>query len=446
MLSAAENERLTRVGPGTPMGELMRRYWQPIAVTSELNTRPTKAAPHPGEDLVLYRDRSGEYGLIDRFCPHRRVDLSYGIPEEHGLRCMYHGWMMDETGQCIEQPFEETVHPDGRFKEKVKVAAYPVQELGGLLWAYMGPEPAPLLPRWDLLVWDNVLRDIGVVVLPCNWLQCVENAVDPVHTEWLHINLTSAVLEREGVIADRSEMPRRPHRKIGLDRYENGVIKRRVVEGTTEQDREWTVGHPIIFPTWVSIINGFQMRVPVDDTHTLNFFYHVYVPPEGVELEPQEEIPGYDVPYVGEDGRYLQNFIVAQDSSAWVTQGPIADRTREKLGQSDVGVIMYRKLLEEQMRLVEDGADPMNTFRDPRRERGPLHVRRVPRSGRAAGEGHPAARRRVHVRCHVRRARPGDEQARPQVSRAGTVPIAFTAEETFAQAAAIAPPPGRGSG
>ena len=311
----------------------------------------------------------------------------------------------------------------------------------GRTWA----QPAPLLPRWDLLVWDNVLRDIGVVVLPCNWLQCVENAVDPVHTEWLHINLTSAVLEREGVIADRSEMPRRPHRKIGLDRYENGVIKRRVVEGTTEQDREWTVGHPIIFPTWVSIINGFQMRVPVDDTHTLNFFYHVYVPPEGVELEPQDEIPCYDVPYVGEDGRYLQNFIVAQDSSAWVTQGPIADRTREKLGQSDVGVIMYRKLLEEQMRLVEDGADPMNTFRDPaenevlytfdeyrapgeRPEKGILQLGGAFMSVAMSGERDPETGR--HVRSLTGRYSP----------------IAFTAEETFAQAAAIPSPPARGSG
>ena len=361
MLSAAENERLTRVGPGTPMGELMRRYWQPIGVTSELNARPTKPVRILGEDLVLYRDRSGEYGLIDRYCAHRRVDLSYGIPEEHGLRCMYHGWMFDADGQCIEQPFEETVHPDGRFKEKVR-ALLSVQE-GRVAVGIHGPGSLPCCRLGTCWLGQRAgasaswcCRATGSSALKRG---------DPVHTEWLHVNLTSAVLEREGSIADRSEMPRRPHRKIGLDRYENGVIKRRVVEGTTEQDREWTVGHPIIFPTWVSIINGFQMRVPVDDTHTLNFFYHVYVPPEGVELEPQEEIPGYEVPYVGEDGRYLQNFVVAQDSSAWVTQGPIADRTREKLGQSDVGVIMYRKLLEEQMRLVEDGVDPMNTFRDP---------------------------------------------------------------------------------
>mgnify|MGYP001189688846 CR=1 FL=1 len=200
MLSAQDNERLTRVTRGTPMGELMRRYWQPVAITSELKSRRAMPVRILGEDLVLYEDRSGTYGLIGRFCPHRRVDLSYGIPEEHGLRCMYHGWMMNETGQCIEQPFEETVHPDGRFKEKVRVDAYPVQELGGLMWAYLGPQPVPLLPRWDLLVWDNVLRDIGTTMLPCNWLQCMENSLDPVHTEWLHVYQTNHVLEREGSI------------------------------------------------------------------------------------------------------------------------------------------------------------------------------------------------------------------------------------------------------
>ena len=111
MLNIQENEKLSRVGQGTPMGELMRRYWHPIAAAGELDVRPTKAVRLLGEDLVLYKDKSGTLGLIERACPHRRVDLSYGIPEEHGLRCMYHGWMMDETGQCIEQPFEETVHP-----------------------------------------------------------------------------------------------------------------------------------------------------------------------------------------------------------------------------------------------------------------------------------------------------------------------------------------------
>ena len=434
MLSTTENERLTRVGPDTPMGELMRRYWQPVAVTSELNARPTHSVRILGEDLVLYRDRSGEYGLIDRYCAHRRVDLSYGIPEEHGLRCMYHGWMFDAEGQCIEQPFEETVHPDGRFKEKVRLTSYPAQELGGLIWAYLGPAPAPLLPRWDLLVWDNVLRDIGVTVLPCNWLQCMENSLDPVHTEWLHVYQTSTVLEREGAIADRSELPRRAHQKIGFDRYANGLVKKRVVEGTTESDPEWTVGHPIIFPNWLGGTTGFQMRVPIDDTHTWHILYNVYVPPEGVELEPQEEIPGYDVPYADEEGRAAVNFVIGQDTMAWWTQGPIARRELEKLGQSDIGIIMYRKLLEEQMRVVEDGVDPMNTFRDPSEN----EVIFTFDEHRAPGERRLKGRRRIGGAFQAVAMSGEQDPDTGKLVRSPTGkygPIARMAEEIFARAA-----------
>ena len=202
MLTAEQNARLTEVGPGTPMGELMRRYWQPIAAETELEENPTKEVRLLGEDLVLYKDRSGQYGLIDRFCAHRRVNLAYGIPEERGLRCMYHGWRYDETGQCIEQPFEETVRPEARFKDKIKLKGYPAEALGGMIFAYMGPAPAPLLPRWDAMVWDNVVRDVTLAILPSNWLQCVENSLDPVHTEWIHSYLTEYLRERKGAGVD----------------------------------------------------------------------------------------------------------------------------------------------------------------------------------------------------------------------------------------------------
>jgi 5,5'-dehydrodivanillate O-demethylase len=151
MLSVEMNERLTRVGAGTPMGELMRRYWHPIAAVPELNrTSPTKAVRLLGEDLTLYQDRSGTYGLIDDRCPHRRMNMEYGITEEHGLWCAYHGWLFDETGQCEETPAEA---PDSTFKERVK--AYPVEALGGLIFAYLGPQPVLLLPRWEWLVDDH---------------------------------------------------------------------------------------------------------------------------------------------------------------------------------------------------------------------------------------------------------------------------------------------------
>jgi 5,5'-dehydrodivanillate O-demethylase oxygenase subunit len=393
MLTTNENERLTQVGPGTPMGELFRRYWHPIAATGELAERPTKSIRLLGEDLVLYKDRSGTYGLIDALCPHRRVDLSYGIPEEQGLRCMYHGWMFDETGQCVEQPFEETVHPSrvsrpgaepgsreavdkaGGFKEKVKTKAYPVEELGGVLLAYMGPAPAPLVPRWDLFVMDNVVRDVGVTVLPCNWLQCMENSLDPVHVEWLHAYYTNALLDPNG----RADIPQRPqlepwrvrqHGTISFDLFEHGIIKRRTFKaspgdaGTTTADPEWTSGHPIIFPNILRVGSSFEYRVPMDDTHTLHLVFSVYAMPPGVTAPTQETVPYYDVPAVAEDGTCIVDYTLGQDMMAWATQGPIARRELEKLGQSDVGIILFRKLLHEQMAHVERGEDVMNTFRD----------------------------------------------------------------------------------
>ena len=177
------------------MGELMRRYWQPIAALAELDENPVKPVRLLGESLILYRDRKGTLGLIGDTCPHRRISLEYGIPEDGGLRCPYHGWMFSETGQCVEMPAES---PESTFPSRVKITGYPVQEIAGLIFAYLGPDPAPLLPRWDMFVWDNVLRDIGSTIVPCNWLQIVENSLDPTHVEWLHGRFSDYVLERIG--------------------------------------------------------------------------------------------------------------------------------------------------------------------------------------------------------------------------------------------------------
>ena len=366
MLSTAQNERLTQVGAATPMGKLMRRYWHPIAAAGELSERPTKPVRLLGEDLVLYRDKSGTLGLIERFCPHRRVDLSYGIPEEHGLRCMYHGWMMDETGQCIEQPFEETVHPDGRFKEKVKIAGYPVQELAGLVFAYLGPSPAPLLPLWEPLTAESVAYDIAITQLPCNWLQCQENSLDPVHTEWLHSYWTRwqqrAAGITEGVRAESA-----PHERIRFDMFEHGVVKRRILRGLDEDHDLWKVGHPILFPNILQVGAPeritMQLRVPVDDENTLHISIYIFRAAAGVVVPRQDPVPYYYNPLVGDDGRFITNVTFNQDYMAWVTQGRVARRELEKLGESDKGIIMFRKMLNEQMDIVEDGGDPMNVFR-----------------------------------------------------------------------------------
>ena len=369
MLSLQDNERLTRVGPGAPMGALMRRYWHPVAGSSELDREPTKAVRLLGEDLVLYRDRGGNLGLIQESCPHRRVNLLYGIPEQRGLRCPYHGWLFDHTGQCLETPAEA---PDSTFKDRVRIVSYPVQELGGLVFAYLGPEPAPLLPRWDLLVWDNVLRTIGVTTLPSNWLQCMENSVDPVHLEWLHGHYYYYLLERMGRDPGRARSGLKHHTKIGFDLFEYGIIKRRVVEGRSEDDPEWKSGHPVLFPNILKQGGGgrfmLQWRVPVDDVTTYHIDYNVFLPPPGVTVPTADRVPVHDVPLMdGESGRMLTESIISQDFFVWASQGAVVDRTLEHLAQSDKGVILYRRLLSQQMELALDGGDPMNVFRDPER-------------------------------------------------------------------------------
>src|SRR5262249_31736062 len=153
-----DNERLTRVGAGTPMGELLRRYWMPVAALTEFDTRSTKPVRLLGENLVLYKDLRGTFGLIDRQCAHRRADLSYGFAEQCGLRCNYHGWLFDGTGHCLEQPYEDVAAvaaKEARFKDKIQLKSYPVESKAGLIWAYLGPEPVPLVPNWEPFTWKN---------------------------------------------------------------------------------------------------------------------------------------------------------------------------------------------------------------------------------------------------------------------------------------------------
>ncbi len=367
MLDVETNERLARVGPGTPAGNLFRHYWLPIAGSSEFTkAKPTKRVRLLGEDLILYRDRSGTYGLIEEPCAHRRISMYYGIPEEDGLRCPYHGWLYDETGRCLEQPAE----PEGStFKDRVRMTAYPVEELGGLLFAYLGESPAPLLPRWDLFAWNDMYRQIGVTVLPCNWLQAMENSMDQTHVEWLHGYYTNYLGELRADASGEEFKPRkrRQHLRIGFDRFEHGIIKRRIEAGGSEQDDDWQIGHPLVFPfilkTGAAHAPSFQIRVPMDDTHTLHFLYKCYRP--GVPFPAQDQVPVYDIPWQHEDGDAIVDFTLGQDMMAWVTQGDLASRHLEALGQSDTGIILYRQVLEEQLDLVEAGKEPMNVFRDP---------------------------------------------------------------------------------
>ncbi len=378
MLTEEQNRQLTSVEPGTPMGELYRRYWHPVAAVSQMKDRNTRNVRLLGEDMVLYKDRSGKYGLIDPFCPHRRMSMVFGIPEERGLRCAYHGWVYDETGQCIEQPYEETEDPEGNFKDKVNTKAYPVQELSGLIFAYLGRKPEPLLPRWDLYAMEDVDRDIGYAEISCNWLQIMENSLDPVHVEWLHQNFYNYVVDQMG--KKELQRKRQRHEKVGFDVFEHGIVKRRILEGETEESDDWRVGHPMVFPNMLRQGNlgrggaGFQIRVPIDDTHTAHWWYRCYQKKGNPKDQAPEEIPFYKVPVPGLNEEGLPQWDIldnnsGQDIAAWITQGPVVDRTAETLGRSDKGIILYRRQLEEQVGLMEAGKDPMNVFRDPARNK-----------------------------------------------------------------------------
>jgi len=366
MLSQQQQETLTRVGAGTPMGDLLRRYWIPVGASCEVAAGSTVARRLLGEDLVLYRDTEGRPGLIEERCPHRRTSLVHGHVDDAGIRCPYHGWKFDRSGACLEMPAEPSDTP---LLRRVRARAYPVEELGGLLFAYMGPAPAPLLPRYDLFVWGNVLRDVGRALLPCNWLQIMENSVDPYHVEWLHGHHLAHVRESEGESAPTHY--RRKQVKVGFDLFEHGIIKRRVLEGGSEEDDDWKIGHPLVFPIMLRVgshgQHRFQIRVPVDDTHTMHYWYACYRPAQGVTAPPQDDVPLYEVPWRDENGNHIVDFVDGQDIMAWVTQGAIADRTREILGSSDRGIALYRKLLFEQIEVVRGGGDPLGVLRDAQR-------------------------------------------------------------------------------
>jgi 5,5'-dehydrodivanillate O-demethylase len=287
--------------------------------------------------------------------------LAYGIPEEDGLRCPYHGWKFSRSGQCLEQPAEP---PESTFKDKIRVPAYPVQELGGLIWAYLGPDPAPLLPRYDLFVRDDVEREIGITRLPCNWLQIMENSLDPVHLEYLHSVYMNYIFKRAG---KPEPTQTKHHERIAFDVFEYGITKRRLWVGESEDTDEWTVGHPILFPNILSVgepgFPQFQIRVPMDDTHTYHVWYRCKTSPAAAS-QSLHNIPVLDYAYKEDNGRLIVETVSGQDMMVWVTQGAISDRTTERLGTTDQGIILYRNLLDENIRKVHNGEEPMAVIRD----------------------------------------------------------------------------------
>lgn len=365
MLHPDVNERYSRVGRDTPAGALYRRYWLPVATETDLAANPVKRVRLLGEDLVLFRAETGDLGLVAERCPHRGASLGYGFPDGAGLRCPYHGWKFSPQGECLEQPNQ--MPPSAQLQARARTTSYPVRALGGLIFAYLGDSPAPALPRLDLFALEESptrFRDIGYAVIPCNWLQIMENSFDPTHVEWLHGRLFNYHLERAG---EEPTVLGGHHIKIGFDLVDYGIIKRRLREGQTEDDEDWKVGHPVYFPNILKVggygLSSFQIRVPMDDHHTLHFWYCYYdVPDEYANLvEEVRALPDtYEVKLQDADGNFLMDTIDSQDAMVWVTQGALTTRDDEHLSSSDQGIALYRNLLRSQLQANETGGAVMN--------------------------------------------------------------------------------------
>ena len=357
------NRYMTLVGPDEPAGKLLRRYWMPVVVAAELTEEnPTKFVRLLGEDLVLFRDKTGRVGLLADHCSHRGASLLYGRVEERGISCAYHGWLYDCDGNILETPPER----NDAIMKSVKHTAYPVQKLCGLLWTYMGPAPAPIIPHYDAWTRRDGHRKIWVQpVLDCNWLVAMENSMDPAHTAVLH----------QGIGGRTPESTTRGHidRIAQFDFYAipHGLMKKRVFKNGTVDE------HPVLFPNVLRHSSETQIRVPVDDTHTRIFIVDFYRTEDGSEVDEEPEVEY--IPAFKEPADRLHPFTrfdmhpawlnihnaQPQDHMAWETQGPIANRGIEHLSYSDQGVVMYRRLLKQEIAKVLDGNDPMAVERDP---------------------------------------------------------------------------------
>ena len=362
MVTKDENERMTSVGPGTPAGELLRRYWHPICPAIELEDQP-KRVRLLGEDLILFRDGGGRVGLLKEQCSHRLASLFHGFIEEDGIRCPYHGWKYDTDGVCVHRPFERN---PGAISTTINQGGYQVERLCGLYWAYMGPKPAPLLPQWETLVGRDGPRSIQVSpTVNCNWLQVMENSVDPTHTYYLHAQM----MIREGV-GHLAAYYSRPIEAYNFEVVEEptwtGIRKIREYGG---ESSEIELGHPVIFPLTLLVpAQGdvvMHFRVPVDDTHTA--IIRIRHTPGGdiSNMDWNNPRVEYGESYRDEAGNYVLRSFPAQDAMAWESEGPVVDRSRELLGASDRGVVLFRRMLLQQMKAVEEGRDPSGLIRDP---------------------------------------------------------------------------------
>lgn len=405
MITQQENELLTGTGPGTPCGELMRRYWQPAALSEEL---PPGGAPLPvrllGEDLVLFRDEQGHPGLLDLHCPHRGADLSYGRLEDGGLRCIYHGWLFDIRGRCLDMPGEPR---GGEHKDSVCLRAHPCQEKGGLIFAYLGPGQPPLLPAYEIFTAPDEYRFASKVFSECNYLQGNEGNIDPVHLSFLHRMLSEDMAGRgrpaEYTLVRGSRTS--PNTLLGQNlaptiEVEIEDFGLRIYTWRPFSDgRAYLRVSNFVMPNLCAVPGETQgagylvnWHVPIDDGHHWKYII-VFSREQPLDKDVFRARYGAEIkadyrPIRDQANRYLQNreemktksvtglgpFFPAHDLYATETQGAIQDRTKENPVFSDKAIIAARKLLLKGIADVQAGRDAAHVVRDPNRNRFPHMV------------------------------------------------------------------------
>ena len=385
MLTKEDNEMITQIGPGTPMGELFRRFWLPVMLAEELpNTDSTPVRLNIlGEKLIAFKDSEGKIGILDAYCPHRGAPLFFGRNEECGLRCVYHGWKFDTDGKCVDLPNS----PEGQtYKEKVTIKSYPAVEKAGMVWAYMGPQdkqpPMPAFPWLDMPK-ENIY--VMKFILKCNYLQGMEGDYDPSHAVYLHSTLDQnasnrAVQVTQGGINFEDPMPK----IVDIEDTDGGIEL--VVRANQSEAQVLGLGHwmmPIFCTAGIAGPGIFSsnMRIPIDDENTMFFrFRWSYEPiPEYELLEYKygnythpELIPGTFYPVENTDNDYkvdrvaqknysftgIKNFPLLDIAMMEQQWGPIADRTQEHLLASDEAIIRVRQRLMRTARKLMEGQEP----------------------------------------------------------------------------------------
>ncbi|MFM9971648.1 MAG: Rieske 2Fe-2S domain-containing protein [Burkholderiales bacterium] len=374
--SGTHDAELTEVGPGTPCGEWLRRYWHPVAVSANLTTRPQKIRIL-GEDLIVFRDGKGRPGLLTPRCAHRGTSLYYGKVDEDGIRCCYHGWQFDVQGRCLDQPCEPE---GGAHRDKIRQPWYPVEEIYGLVFAYMGPpSKKPLLPRWDALenlpAGDTIYAcgytgigvgaDDTVEIIPWSWLQNLDNIMDPVHVSTLHtrhraIQYTPEARHLPKVEFEYSDLGIAyiAHRKNATGRTVKRVSVALMPHVVLVPDQQLDITGPTTYLRWM---------VPVDD-HSHVLFHSLRIRPG---QDPKITFLNVSRPRaMGDDTTWSdmseeQHQTYPTDWEAMASQGSITLHSDEHLASSDKGVVMLRRLMRQQIRLVQEGGDPMGVSFDP---------------------------------------------------------------------------------